>query len=128
MNSPEQRIAQRARALYQQATQQLEPAVAARLRAARRDALAAPAPGHRAARLLLPAGAFAAVALAVLIAWPPHRTAGTATAPAAAAATARGSEDSDLPPDADSADPMLYQNLDFYGWLAANDGAGRTTR
>jgi hypothetical protein len=28
--------------------------------------------------------------------------------------------DNELPPDADKTDPNLYQNLDFYGWLAAN--------
>jgi hypothetical protein len=37
-------------------------------------------------------------------------------------------EDSDLPPDADSADPTLYQNLDFYGWLAANDTSAPAQR
>jgi hypothetical protein len=26
-----------------------------------------------------------------------------------------------LPPDADKTDPVLYQNLDFYTWLAAAD-------
>ena len=45
------------------------------------------------------------------------------TAPAAHVAAAQtGAEmDNDLPPDADKTDPNLYQNLDFYGWLAAND-------
>jgi hypothetical protein len=27
--------------------------------------------------------------------------------------------DNELPPDADKTDPNLYQNLDFYGWLAS---------
>ena len=31
--------------------------------------------------------------------------------------------DTELPPGADKADPGLYQNLDFYSWLAANDGS-----
>jgi hypothetical protein len=32
-----------------------------------------------------------------------------------------GETDNALPPDADTIDPNLYQNLDFYGWLAANE-------
>jgi len=70
----------------------------------------------------LPAGAFAAIALAALMVWQPHR--GTpAQAIPAVAGTSVAQDDSDLPPDADSADPNLYQNLDFYGWLAANDSS-----
>lgn len=120
MTSPDERLEQRARALYRQAAQELDPAIAGRLRAARRDALKPTPPARRAAHLLLPAGAFAAVALAALIAWPAHRGSPVPVAqPVAGNALAQ--EDSDLPPDADSADPTLYQNLDFYGWLAAND-------
>jgi len=33
----------------------------------------------------------------------------------------RRRNDNTLPPDPEQADPNLYQNLDFYGWLAAND-------
>jgi len=115
-------FARRARALYLDASRQLDPDAADRLRGARRQALAAarPAPSRLAPRLLLPAGAFAVLALATLMIWQPLRHAGSA--PPQAVSTAPGTDtDSDLPPDADSADPQLYQNLDFYGWLAAND-------
>ena len=116
------KLARRARALYLDASRQLDPATADRLRAARRQALdaARPAPARLAPRLLLPAGAFAVLALATLMIWQPlHHAdqAPTHSAPSPATADA----DNDLPPDADSADPQLYQNLDFYGWLAAND-------
>jgi hypothetical protein len=116
------KLARRARALYQEASRQLDPATAGRLRAARRQALEAakPASPRLASRLLLPAGAFAVLALATLMIWQPLRHAGQAPSHAASAVPA-ADPDSDLPPDADSADPQLYQNLDFYGWLAAND-------
>lgn len=116
------KLARRARALYLDASRQLDPAAAERLRAARRLALAQarPAPARLAPRLLLPAGAFAVLALATLMIWQPLRRADHA--PTHAASTAPAADpDGDLPPDADSADPQLYQNLDFYDWLAAND-------
>lgn len=130
MNSPDDRIEQRARALFRQASHSLDPAMAGRLRAARRDALQTATPAHRAVRLLLlPAGAFAAVALAALMVWSPrHPVPAGAPATMVAAAAARAPDDGDLPPDADSADPALYQNLDFYGWLAANDPPATTRR
>jgi hypothetical protein len=118
MNAPGNHLEQRARKLYREAGWRLDPATVSRLRAARRTALdAAQAPRRaRTTRLLLPAGAFAAVALATLIVLqPPQRHAATAL-PTAQAIEA----DFDLPPDADSADPNLYQNLDFYGWLATS--------
>ncbi len=123
MTSPDDRIEQRARALFRQASHSLDPAMAARLRAARRDALQPASTAHRAARLLLlPASAFAAVALVALMVWSPRHPVPAATpATMVAAAVAQSPDDSELPPDADSADPALYQNLDFYGWLAAND-------
>ena len=127
MTSPDERLEQRARALYRQVAQELDPAIAGRLRAARRDALQPAPPARRAARLLLPAGAFAAVALAALMAWPTHRGTAVQVAPPVAS-NALMQEDSDLPPDADSADPTLYQNLDFYGWLAANDTSAPAQR
>ncbi len=127
MTAPDERIEQRARALYRQAGEALDPAMADRLRAARRDALRPVPTSHRAARLLLPAGACAAIALAALLAWQPHRGAPAPDTPAGAG-TSIAQDDSDLPPDADSADPNLYQNLDFYGWLAANDGAAPARR
>jgi hypothetical protein len=116
------KFARRARALYLEASRQLDPSTAERLRAARRQALAAarPAPHRFTSRLLLPAGAFAVLALATLMIWQPLRHTASAT-PQAASATQPADADADLPPDADSADPQLYQNLDFYDWLAAND-------
>jgi len=120
MTAPDERFEQRARALYHQASADLDPVMAGRLRAARRTALQPAPSSHRAARLLLPAGAFAAIALAVLMVWQPYRGAPTQAVPAIAG-TGASQDDSELPPDADSADPNLYQNLDFYGWLAAND-------
>ncbi|MEI7035991.1 hypothetical protein [Fulvimonas yonginensis] len=115
------KLARRARALYQEASRQLDPATAERLRAARRAALAArhTAPLRLPSRLLLPAGAFAVLALAMLMIWQPLRHA--PSAPQRAMQAPALDADTDLPPDADSADPQLYQNLDFYGWLAAND-------
>jgi len=114
---------QRARALYREAGRHLDPATTGRLRAARRHALeSAQAPTRQLARWFIPSGAFAVVALAALMVWQPlpHAPA-TAAHPAAIDTSA----DIDLPPDADQTDPVLYQNLDFYGWLAAN---GRATR
>lgn len=119
MTSPDDRIEQRARALFRQAGRELDPAMAGRLRAARREALQPVSASRRAARLLLPAGAFAVVTLAALMVWSPHRPLQPMSHPVSM--TNATTDDSDLPPDADSADPALYQNLDFYGWLAAND-------
>ena len=129
MNTPDDRIARRARTLYHHAGRHLDPAMAARLRAARRGALNPAPAAHRAARLLLPAGAFAVIALAALMVWSPRRPAPATVPPASAVAAAPATSDpGELPPDADSADPALYQNLDFYGWLAANDPPPATER
>jgi hypothetical protein len=118
--TPDQ-LARRARALYLEASRHLDPDVARRLHAARHEALAAARPVARfSPRLLLPAGAFAVLALATLMMWQPLRHADSAR-PAPIATTPAADADGDLPPDADSADPQLYQNLDFYGWLAASD-------
>lgn len=114
------KLAERARALYLDASRQLDPATAGRLRAARRQALEAAHPAPRLHRLLLPAGAFAVLALATLTIWQPSRPGASAPSHTVSTVSA-GDADSDLPPDADSADPQLYQNLDFYGWLAANN-------
>ncbi|HEV2621226.1 MAG TPA: DUF3619 family protein [Frateuria sp.] len=124
MTPDSDKFARRARALYLEAGRQLDPSTAERLRAARRQALAAshPAPHRFTSRLLLPAGAFAVLALATLMIWQPLRHADSAT-PQEASATQTADADVELPPDADSADPQLYQNLDFYDWLAANDTA-----
>lgn len=118
MNAPDNHLEHRARALYRQAAVHLDPAMAARLRAARRDALASAnqSLAHRLLQLLLPAGAFAAIALvALFLSSPVQRPA--SSAPTAAQAV---DVDGELPPDGATADPKLYQNMDFYGWLAKN--------
>lgn len=109
-------IQRRARDLYVRASRDVDPVMAGRLRAARRTALAAPH-ASAARRLLLPAGAFAVVAMATLMAWQPGSQPGEPSSTAISA----DAEPNDLPPDADSADPALYQNLQFYSWLASTD-------
>jgi len=118
-------IARRARTLYREASQQLDPATAGRLRAARRQALdSINAKPRRAARWLIPTGAFAAVAFALVLVWQPMSHAPTITDSHTVSATDQSADvDNDLPPDADKTDPNLYQNLDFYGWLAANNAS-----
>ena len=120
MTSPDEHFEQRARELWREAAQHIDPATAGRLRAARRQALqAARAPTHRAVRWLIPTGAFAAIALAAMMVWQPlpqHHAAS-----AMHAASTADDLDNELPPDADKTDPNLYQNLDFYGWLASTD-------
>lgn len=121
MNAPDNQLERRARELYREAAHQLDPATAARLRAARRAALSG-AEGsslaHRLLQLLLPAGAFAAIAFAALMFSGPVE--GPAGAGAAGTSVIATDAESELPPDAAAADPALYQNLDFYGWLAKN--------
>ncbi|MDE2086649.1 MAG: DUF3619 family protein [Xanthomonadaceae bacterium] len=118
-STPDMPLEQRARGLYHEAARNLDPATAGRLRAARREALAGTRhrTAHHVARWLVPSGACAVIALAALLAWPSAPRPG-GTSPTAAVAT--GEADSVLPPDPEQADPTLYQNLDFYGWLAAN--------
>jgi hypothetical protein len=127
-STPNDRLEQRARTLYHAAARQLDGATAGRLRAARREALAgartASHPRH-VARWLVPSGACAAIALAAVLAWP-SLPRPAAPAPTPATASASGDADSVLPPDPEQADPNLYQNLDFYGWLAANDSQPAT--
>ena len=66
------------------------------------------------------------IALAALLVWP-SAPRPAEMAPAAVTTTDTGSEvDNALPPDPEQADPNLYQNLDFYGWLAANDSQPTT--
>ncbi len=124
MNTPDTRFARRARELYRTAAQQVDPTTSAQLRAARARALAAPRRDEQrpSGRWLIPGGAFAAIALAAVMAWQPLTQ--LAPDPPAAISNTAGDTDVDLPPDADQTDPKLYQNLDFYGWLAANDSPG----
>ena len=128
MNSSDKHFEKRARALYQEATQRIDPVTAGRLRAARRTALQAAtthASSHHRARVLVPVGALAAMALAALMIWQPSPHQAVPNQPAAAMAP---EPDTELPPGADKADPGLYQNLDFYSWLAANNGSDQTKR
>jgi ferric-dicitrate binding protein FerR (iron transport regulator) len=128
MNSSDKQFEKRARALYQEATQCLDPVTAGRLRAARRTALQAAtahaSPHHR-GRVLLPVGALAAMALAALMIWQPTPEQHANGNQPAAVATATEA-DNELPPGADNGDPGLYQNLDFYSWLAANQNSNQT--
>ncbi len=120
MTSPDEHFEQRARELWREAAQRIDPATAGRLRAARRQALeTAKAPAHRAVRWLIPTGAFAAIALAAMMVWQPLPQHHATTAMHASGTI--DDLDSELPPDADKTDPNLYQNLDFYGWLASTD-------
>jgi hypothetical protein len=113
MNDIRDPLAHRARNLFDSAVSGVDAATAARLRNARRAALQ---PRHAPiARFLLPAGAFAAAALALGLVWHPH--AGAPATPAVTVATAAGTG-SDALAAADAADLDLYQNLDFYDWLA----------
>jgi hypothetical protein len=128
MNSPDNKrpdkhLEQRARELYREAAQRIDPVTAGRLRAARRQALAvAKVPRHHPVRWLIPTGAFAVIALAALMMWQPlPRHPAMPSNHLASSPDAGADLDNDLPPDADQTDPNLYQNLDFYGWLAANN-------
>ncbi|GLQ88838.1 DUF3619 family protein [Dyella flagellata] len=121
MNSSDKQFEKRVRALYQEASQSIDPVTAGRLRAARRTALeAATASPHHRARVLVPVGALAAVALAALMIWQPSPRPHAEGEPTA---MTEQQENEYLPPGADKADPGLYQNLDFYSWLAANDSS-----
>lgn len=126
MTAPDTRFAQRARELYGKAAQQLDPAVSAHLRSARLRALAAAhADGRRhvgvGARWLLPSGACAAIVLAAVALWQPAQQSRIPHANDGVASSQSSDIDNELPPDAAQTDPKLYQNLDFYGWLASND-------
>ncbi|MFC5524852.1 DUF3619 family protein [Rhodanobacter ginsengisoli] len=126
-NRPDTPLEQRARELYDEAVRRIDPDTAGRLRAARRQALeAARAPERHRARWLIPAGAFAVVALATMMVWQPLPHRGATPSHVAGTAPTTADLDNDLPPDADKTDPNLYQNLDFYGWLAANDSKPAT--
>jgi hypothetical protein len=101
-----------AKALFEQATQRLDPASANRLRLARRAALAGD--GGQARRATWRPALAAAAVLALGLAWwlPRHRTQ-TETAPPAVAA------DEALPPE-------VEEDSELYAWLAeapvASDG------
>ncbi|MEX1828603.1 hypothetical protein [Luteibacter sp. CQ10] len=117
MSQNDRHIERRARELYVRASRDVDPVTAGRLRAARRTALASPR-DSLVRRLAIPAGAFAMIALATLMVWQPG---GSPSTPTAFGEHVVDTEPNDLPPDADSADPALYQDLQFYSWLAYND-------
>lgn len=116
MSQHDRELERRARDLYLRASRDVDPAVAGRLRAARRTALAQPAESP-VRRMMLPAGAFAVLALATLMVWQP----GVTPSAPPAVRQAADADPNDLPPDADVADPALYKDLQFYSWLAYND-------
>lgn len=122
-NRPDKHFEQRARELWHEAAQHIDPATAGRLRAARRKALeATQVRTHHTVRWLIPTGAFAAIALAAMMVWQPMQQRHAATSmQVSRVADAAADQDNDLPPDADKTDPNLYQNLDFYGWLASSN-------
>ncbi len=107
----------RARQLYRHAASDLDTHMAARLRAARRDALQGDTTARHRQRWMMPAGAVAAGVLAVAVFWQPLRTAQTPP-PHGATASVAHSTNNDLPPDPGDTDPGMEQNLDFYAWLA----------
>lgn len=114
-------LERRARQLWHEAAHHIDPATAGRLRAARRGALqAVDKPAHHATRWLIPSGAFAVIALAALMVWRPLPPPNTPTAVSSVNSTIEDA-DTELPPDADKTDPNLYQNLDFYDWLASTN-------
>ena len=111
----------RAREVWREAARQIDPGTAGRLRAARRKALqGAGSPRLHATSWLIPTGAVAAIALAAMMVWQPLPHAPSA-AQGQLATSVVLEPDNELPPNAEQVDPALYQNLDFYAWLAAND-------
>lgn len=114
----------RAREIFKNACAHVDARTGARLAIARREALdTAGQPSHR--RVWLPAaGAIAACALALGVVW---FHAGPASAPAvhipAQGPTIAAATDTGLPSDADAEQLDLYQNLDFYQWLAQQPNA-----
>lgn len=117
-DNPDRELVQRAREIHAQACANVDARTRAQLAAARRNAIAtARVPSHK--RVWLPAvGAMAACALAVgVILWHP------ASAPSPAQVRPVASGEVELPPDADSKQMDLYQNLEFYQWLAQQPDA-----
>ncbi|HJU07438.1 MAG TPA: hypothetical protein VJ727_03050 [Rhodanobacteraceae bacterium] len=107
-------LTRRARALHEHACEHVDARTRAKLAAARRSALAAK--DHRPQRAIwLPAvGAVAACALVLGVVWfrPQPET------PVAPQQQASTTSDAELPLDTDAQQLDLYQNLDFYQWLA----------
>lgn len=111
----------RARQLYRDLGPQVDETTATRLRNARQTALEAASKRHRPARWMVPSSAFAVAVVAVLVVWQPlqHSVPVATLAPAASQSMTTNV----LPPDTGHADPAMYQNLDFYAWLAHQPNA-----
>lgn len=105
----------KARALYRQSCHALPPQSRKALQGARLNAIAT-RPRGVARRMLMPAGALAASALALVIGWSFVPQAQQATLQANRYTTA-----STHTPDSDNDNAELYQDLEFYRWLAAQD-------
>lgn len=116
-------LQRRARALFERACADVDARTQARLAAARRDALH-PARHSSRHRLWLPAaGAVVACALALGVVWLRPDSMPAVPAPVPAVSTPAGaSADVDAPLDADAEQLEMYQNLDFYQWLARQPG------
>jgi ferric-dicitrate binding protein FerR (iron transport regulator) len=116
---------QRTRQLLRESSERLPAAVRSRLTQARYAALAAQAsePPHPALRRWIPAGALAAVVLAVFVVLAPH---GTGT-PARIAMNGAQFEDIDMLTDSDAVSLNGDQDVDydFYEW-AAGEAAGNS--
>jgi hypothetical protein len=113
----------RLRSLYRRTADEVDTAAAARLRESRRRALES-AGQPRLFRWLMPMGAVAACLLAVVVIWPSNsRHAGPAGTGSRVSTT-----DTSLPPDPEGADPAMYQDLDFYAWLADQPSASHHAR
>lgn len=118
-NTSDRELVTRAREIHSQACANVDAHTRAQLAAARRNAMAPErAPSHK--RMWLPAaGAMAACALAVgVILWRP------ASAPTPAQGQQVASNVAELPLDTDSKQMDLYQNLEFYQWLAQQPDSG----
>jgi hypothetical protein len=138
-------MALRARAAFSDSVERIDADTRRRLRDIRLHAQRSE-PRHRSARWLWPAGAAvtAALALAVFLPHLPHAptavlpsaTAVVATAQHTAAASTAHDSNAALAqtatpdpaelPSLETADPDMLSNLDFYGWLAKQPGAGNS--
>ncbi|MEO6968744.1 MAG: hypothetical protein ABI132_09895 [Rhodanobacteraceae bacterium] len=112
----------RAREIFGDACAHVDARIGARLASARREALAAaPQPSHP--RIWLPAaGAVAACALALGVLWF-HADPGSTANMHAQKTQLAAATDAGMPIDADAEQLDLYQNLDFYQWLAQQPNA-----
>lgn len=105
---------QQAKNLLDDSAQNLDAATLLRLRRARRNALAQ---RRTPVRWVLPAGlAFACALILAIAVWHPHAPQGHANASATAASTPAVGASEAL-----ADDDELYEDLDFYAWLDAQD-------